>query len=156
ERISRERVVVIPNGVDLERFAPRDRLAARVQYRVGEGAFVVASIGRLGQQKGHTYLLQALAGVHKQIPSLVCLIAGEGPLRQALESEARALGLEGVCRFLGSVRDIETVLAIADVAALPSLYEGMPNVVLEAMAMGCPVIASAVGGSTELVRHGET
>src|SRR5207245_2997636 len=64
--------------------------------------------------------------------------------------------LETLCRFVGDVPAIETVLAAADVAVLPSLFEGMPNVVLEAMAMGCPVIATAVGGSRELVRHGET
>src|SRR5205823_14267225 len=73
-----------------------------------------------------------------------------------LEAQIRSRGLEHVCRFLGTIREIETVLAAADVVALPSLYEGMPNVVLEAMAMGCPVIATAVGGSLELVRHGET
>jgi glycosyltransferase involved in cell wall biosynthesis len=156
EAIAREKVVVIPNGVDLKRFAPRDVRSARAHWGIGDSAFVVASIGRLTQQKGYGYLLQALAVARKAIPSIICLIAGEGPLRGALEAQVRALGLEGVCRFLGDVPEIETVFAAADVTVLPSLFEGMPNAVLEAMAMGCPVIATAVGGSTELVRHGET
>src|SRR5207302_9889216 len=63
---------------------------------------------------------------------------------------------DDVCRFLGDVSGVETVFAAADVAVLPSVFEGMPNAALEAMAMGCPVIATAVGGSREVVRHGET
>lgn len=156
EGIARQKVVVIPNGVDLVRFAPRDVLVARSHWRVDERAFVVASVGRLSEEKGHRYLLQALATARNAIPTLVCLIAGAGPLRHALEAQARVLGLEQVCRFVGDVPEIETVFAAADVLVLPSVFEGMPNAILEAMAMGCPVIATAVGGSTELVRHGET
>jgi glycosyltransferase involved in cell wall biosynthesis len=156
EGIAREKIVVIPNGVDLHRFAPRDSRVARAQWGIGEGTFVVASIGRLSQEKGHRYLLQALAAARAQMPSIACLIAGDGPLRRTLETQVRTLGLERVCRFLGDVPEIETVFAAADVAVLPSVFEGMPNAVLEAMAMGCPVIATAVGGSRELVRHGET
>ena len=156
EGIARQKIVVIPNGVDLHRFAPRDSRIARAQWGIDEGTFVVASVGRLSQEKGHRYLLQALAAARSEIPSIACLIAGDGPLRRTLETQVRALGLEGVCRFLGDVPEIETVFAAADVAVLPSVFEGMPNAVLEAMAMGCPVIATAVGGSTELVRHGET
>jgi glycosyltransferase involved in cell wall biosynthesis len=156
EGIEAEKVVVIPNGVDLHRFAPRNVRVARARWGVKEGTFVVASIGRLSKEKGHRYLLQALAAARTAIPSMVCLIAGDGPLRQKLETEAHTLGLEETCRFLGDVPEIETVFAAADVTVLPSVFEGMPNAVLEAMAMGCPVIATAVGGSAELVRHGET
>ncbi len=156
EGITRQKIVVIPNGVDLHRFAPRDLREARTHWGIEEGMFVVASIGRLSHEKGHRYLLQALAAARSAIPSIVCLIAGDGPLRYTIETHVRTLGLEGVCRFLGDVPAVETVLAAADVAVLPSVFEGMPNVVLEAMAMGCPVIATAVGGSSELVRDGET
>ena len=156
EGIARQKIVVIPNGVDLERFAPRDLGVARAHLDVPRDAFVVASIGRLSQEKGHRYLLEALATARKDIPSIVCLIAGDGPLRNRLETQVRALGLEMVCRFLGDVPNIEAVFAAADVAVLPSVFEGMPNAALEAMAMGCPVIATAVGGSKEVVRHGET
>ena len=156
ERIAPTKVVVVRNGVDLNRFTPRDTRMARSHLRLDESAFVVASVGRLSPEKGHRYLLQALATTRDAMPSMVCLIAGDGPLRQVLEHEVRALRLDGVCRFLGDVGEIEIVFAAADVTVLPSLYEGMPNAVLEAMATGCPVIATAVGGSTELVHHGET
>src|SRR5438094_575718 len=137
EGIARHKIVVIPNGVDLQRFAPRDLRDAKAHWRLAESTFVVASIGRLSQEKGHEYLLRALAAVRSAIPSIVCLIAGDGPLRHTLEAQVHTLGLETVCRFLGDVPAIETVLAAADVVVLPSLFEGMPNVVLEAMAMGC-------------------
>jgi glycosyltransferase involved in cell wall biosynthesis len=156
EGLPRHKLVVIPNGVDLQRFAPRDLPAAKGRWGLAEDAFVVASVGRLSQEKGHAYLLQALAAARTAIPSIVCLIAGDGPLRHSLQSQVRTLGLENVCRFLGDVPDIEAIFAAADVTVLSSLFEGMPNAVLEAMAMGCPVIASAVGGAVELVRPGET
>jgi L-malate glycosyltransferase len=156
EGIARQKVVVIPNGVDLHRFTPSDPRIARAHWGIDEDTFVVASIGRLSKEKGHRYLLQALAAARSNIPSIACLIAGDGPLRGTLESQARTLGLQAVCRFLGDVPKIEAVFAAADVAVLPSVFEGMPNAALEAMAMGCPVIATAVGGSREVVRHGET
>lgn len=156
EGIPRHKVVVIPNGVNLQRFVPRDLNRAKAAWGVLPDRFVVASVGRFSQEKGHRFLLQALASAREAIPSIVCLMAGEGPLRPALESQVCALGLEAVCRFVGDVPEIETIFAAADVTVLPSLFEGMPNAVLEAMAMGCPVVASAVGGALELVRPGET
>jgi glycosyltransferase involved in cell wall biosynthesis len=156
EGIPRAKISVIPNGVDLKRFAPRDRSVARAQWQIDKEAFVVASVGRLSPEKGQKYLLQALAAIRHRIPRLICLFAGDGPLRGQLEAEARQLAVEQSCRFLGDVQQVENVFAAADVVALPSMFEGMPNAVLEAMAMGCPVVASAVGGSIELVYEGET
>lgn len=156
EGIPSDKVVVVPNGVDLQRFSPRSLGEARATWGVEERAFVVGTIGRLSPEKGHRYLLEALAIVKEAVPTLVCLIAGGGPLRNQLERQVGELGLGGVCRFLGEVPQVETVFAAVDVMVLPSLFEGMPNAVLEAMAMGCPVVATAVGGSTELVGEGET
>lgn len=156
EGIPRQKVIVIPNGVDLTRFTPRDRQQARANLGINGTPFVIASIGRLSAEKGQDYLIEALVAIRSRIAHPVCLFAGGGPLRDKLESQARLASLDSTCRFLGEVVDVESVFAAADVVVLPSLFEGMPNVVLEAMAMGRPVIASAVGGSTELVRHGET
>jgi len=156
EGIPRDKVVVIPNGVDLERFRPGDRVRARTHLGVSVDAFVLACVGRLHPQKGHRYLFEAIAAVHGRTREFICLIAGDGPLRRALEAEARRLGLGMVCRFLGVQDPIQPLYNAADVTVLASLYEGMPNVVLEAMAMGCPVIATAVEGSVELVQTGVT
>jgi len=156
ERIARDKVVVIPNGVDLERFRPGDRGTARVRLGIASDALVVACVGRLHPQKGHRYLLDAIVATRSRIPGLVCLLAGDGPLRGALETEVQHQGLGTVCRFLGVQDPIQPLYDAADVTALPSLYEGMPNVVLESMAMGCPVIATAVEGSVDLVEPGVT
>jgi glycosyltransferase involved in cell wall biosynthesis len=156
EGIPRSKIVVVTNGVDLERFRPRDSGSARARWGIPGDAFVVATVGRLSPEKGHELLLHALATVRNSIASLVCLLAGDGPLRGVLEQQVRALHLDSVCRFLGDVPEIEDVYAAAEVTVLPSVFEGMPNAVLESMAMGCPVIATAVGGSVELVREGET
>src|SRR5262249_3373400 len=147
ERIPSEKVTVIPNGVDLTRFAPGDRVGARKQWHIAQTARVVAAVGRLSPEKGHQYLLQALADIKNKVPGLVCLLAGDGPLRQQLEAEARSLGIQDVCQFLGDVPQVEQVFAAADVVVLPSLFEGMPNAVLEAMASGRAVVASGVGGA---------
>lgn len=156
EGIPRDKVVVIPNGVDLERFRPGGKQTARTDLRVASDAFVVACVGRLHPQKGHRYLLEALDAMRSRVPGLLCLMAGEGALRVALEAEVKRRGLAAVCRFLGAQDPIQPLYAAADVVVLPSLYEGMPNVVLESMAMGCPVIATAVEGSVDLVEDGVT
>jgi len=156
EKIPEGKVVLVPNGVDLEHYRPGDRAAARATWAISDGAFVVASIGRLHLQKGHRFLLEAIRRIREDIPGLVCLIAGEGPLRDELARYANALGVADCCYFLGVVSDPRNVYDAADVTVLPSLYEGMPNVVLEAMAMACPVVATQVEGTVDLVRPGET
>jgi glycosyltransferase involved in cell wall biosynthesis len=155
ERIPAERVRIIPNGVDLGRFTPRDQAESRAALGVPPRARVLAVVGRLAAQKGHTVLLRSLTRLPDR-GNLVCLIAGDGPLRGALEREASEYGLNGVCRFLGAVPDPRTVYAAADLTVLPSFFEGMPNVLLEAMAMGCPAVATDVAGSQELVHPGVT
>jgi glycosyltransferase involved in cell wall biosynthesis len=84
------------------------------------------------------------------------LLAGDGPERERLADHARRAGLDGVVQFLGFRRDVSALLAVSDCVALPSLSEGLPNIVLEAFAAGRPVVASAVGGVPELVLPGET
>ena len=150
------KVVVIPNGVDLARFHPGDAAAARRSLGIAAEAFVVCCVGRLHGQKGQHDLLDALALVRNQVGGIVCLMAGEGPERAALQDHAKTLGLQEICRFLGAVDRVETVYTASDVCVLSSRFEGMPNTVLEAMAMAKPVVATAVDGSVELVREGET
>lgn len=113
---------------------------------------MVFTPARLHSQKGHTYLLQAAA----LLPGLVFALAGDGPDRGTLESQARTLGLEGRVRFLGQRGDIARLLAVCDLFVLPSLYEGLPVSVLEAMAAGKPIVATDIGGTNEAVVHGET
>ncbi len=113
---------------------------------------VVLTVARLDEQKGHRYLLEAAA----QIPDAQFVLAGDGPLRLSLEAQARSLGLEERVKFLGYRTDISDLLADCDVFVLPSLYEGLPLSVLEAMSAGRTVIATHIGGTDEAVIAGET
>ncbi|MBI5369087.1 MAG: glycosyltransferase family 4 protein, partial [Planctomycetes bacterium] len=150
-----ERVETIPNGLDLDAF-PVPTVDGAPWRSAAAGRFPLVTIGRLDPFKGYSYLFEALALVARRHPGVSLRIAGEGPLRDDLEAEARARGLHGTVTFLGYEPDIQTLLASSYAFILPSLAEGMPNVVLESMAMERAVVASAVDGVCELVVPGET
>jgi len=113
---------------------------------------VALTIARLDEQKGHRFLLDAAV----QVPEVQFILAGDGPLRSSLEVQVQELGLTDRIKFLGHRTDIRDLLASCDVFVLPSLYEGLPLSILEAMAAGKPVIATQVGGTPEVVIDGET
>jgi glycosyltransferase involved in cell wall biosynthesis len=139
-------VHVIPNGIRLtERPDAAERRSARRELHLPEETLVVAFVGRLSPEKGPAFLLQALAGLEA-----VGLFAGDGPLRAALEAAATGRAV----RFLGFVEEVRPVLAAADVVCLPSVTEGLPLAALEAMAAGCPVVASAVGALPKVLGEG--
>jgi glycosyltransferase involved in cell wall biosynthesis len=142
-----ERVHVVYNGVDAERFAgPR---------RPHEG-LRVGTIGRIEAQKNLRMFLRAAREVAAVYPTATFEIAGAGSLRDGMQAEARELGLAGRVRFVGPVADVSGFLASLDQFWLTSDWEGTPNVVLEAMAAGVPVIATAVGGTPEIIEPDRT
>ena len=153
-----ERIHTIPNGVDTARFAPRDRSAARATLGLAPNAPLVLFVGNLKPVKAIDTLIRAFAVVARARADAALVIAGSGPLDGPLRALARQLGLGGVVRFTGgqSPEAIATWMNAADVLCLPSLSEGMPNVVLEAGASGLPVVATRVGGIPEIVREGVT
>ncbi len=116
----------------------------------------VAAIGRLGPEKRFDRLLRVLARVAAVHPALEARVAGAGPLREALADQARGLGLESRVTFLGPVDDIRPLLQWSTCVTLTSDYEGTPNVLLEAMATGRPVVATRVGGVPGLIEDGVT
>ena len=139
-------VHVIPNGIRLAPLpTPDERRAARQKLGLRPDSYVVAFVGRLAPEKGPELLLRAV-----RANGCVVLLAGDGPLRPALELERGGAD----ARFLGFIPDVAPVLAAADVMALPSRTEGLPMAVLEAMAAGLPVIASAVGSLPEVLGQG--
>jgi glycosyltransferase involved in cell wall biosynthesis len=151
------RVVVVPNGRDLSVYSPGEgREPVRRALGLDAAAPVVGVVGRLEAQKGHTYLLDAWPDVRRDFPGARLLVVGDGALRAELEARARGPGLHGSVTFTGFRADVPRVLAALDVLVLPSLYEGMPLTVIEASAMGLPVVATAVDGTPEVVRDGET
>jgi glycosyltransferase involved in cell wall biosynthesis len=145
-----ERVSILPNPApEISSMPPRERV--REELELGGNVLVFA--GRLGPQKALGVALQAVAGT----PDVTLVVAGDGPERAALERRVDELGLDGRVRFLGSVAR-ETVLRLfraADASVLPSAWENFPHTVVESLAVGCPVIATAVGGVPEVVRDGE-
>jgi glycosyltransferase involved in cell wall biosynthesis len=151
-----DRIVVVPNGVDtnLYRTDAARRAEVRAALGLGDDEFLWLSIGRLHDQKDHASLVHALAHLAPSRPSLA--IVGDGPLRGPLEALAAQLRIDPPIRFLGLRADVPDLLAAADGLVLSSVWEGSPNVVLEVMAAAVPVIATDVGGVSELVRSGET
>ena len=150
--VAAERVTVLPNGIDPHTYrrgrAARDRV--RRQLNFAPGAQVIGAVGRLERQKRFDLLLDALAALRTSWPMLRLVIAGDGSLRGALEKQAERLGIAGDCRFLGHRTDIINLHQAFDLFVQSSEYEGTPNAVLEAMAMETPLVATDVGGTSEL------
>jgi glycosyltransferase involved in cell wall biosynthesis len=150
----RARWTLIRNGVDLERFARAPASGeARASLGLDSRRPVIGTVGRLEERKDQSHLLQVARAVIARADGLrpQVLVVGDGPLRAELADEARALGIADSVRFTGSLPDVRAALAAMDVFVLPSRAEGLSNALLEAMAAGRPVVATAVGGTTEVV-----
>lgn len=154
------KIVVVHNGLD----APADTRALRERRRVellaelglGADVKIVGSVARLNLVKGHRYLLEAAANVMKADARVHLVLVGDGDLRDEIEAQAARLGIGARTRLLGHREDSAQLAAAFDVAVLASLSEGLPNAVMEAMAAGAPVVATAVGGVPELIEDGVT
>jgi glycosyltransferase involved in cell wall biosynthesis len=151
---SPERVRVLYNGVDSQRFAQTDRNKVRRELGIGEGEFVVGSAVRLFDYKGMDYLLDAVPAVLAKAPATRFVIAGDGPARAGLVEKARGMGLGDRVMFIGHRSDIPDVVSSFDLYVLPSLTEGMPLALLEALAVGSPIVCTRVGGCPEVVEDG--
>jgi glycosyltransferase involved in cell wall biosynthesis len=146
------KVEVLYNAVDVERAAVPAPPGLRAQLGGSETRPLVVTPARLNAQKGHDTLLEAVAAV----PEALFLLAGDGPERERLETQAAELGVAERVRFLGRREDVPQLLAACDVFALPSLYEGSSLAVLEAMAAGIAIVSSAIGGTEELIEDGRS
>jgi glycosyltransferase involved in cell wall biosynthesis len=155
DRIDRQRIRVIHNGIDLSRFSgSTDRNGWRVGLGIKTDEFVIGVIARLEEQKGHRFLLEALAQKPKILASLKVVIIGDGKLRSRLEAYSQEKGLASQVLFLGTQEPIFPILKALDLFLLPSLWEGFSVAILEAMAAGVPVIATRVGGAEEVITSG--
>jgi glycosyltransferase involved in cell wall biosynthesis len=159
EGVDRSRIAVIENGVDLKTWpvvSRESRREARAALGIFDETPVIVVVAGLRPEKAHDVLLGAVARLKADGRRVRVLLAGEGERRGALATLAQSLGIEGDVEFLGVRRDVARLLHASDVAVLPSVTEALPLALLEAMAAGTPVVASAVGSVPELVHDGET
>jgi glycosyltransferase involved in cell wall biosynthesis len=149
-------VDVVPNGVDLERFCPIRKEEARERCGISSIGFIFMYVGRLIPGKGLEPLLEAFWSLGSLREAKLYLV-GNGGFRRNLEERAQGLGIGNRIVFAGARLhdEIPLWLNAADCLILPSFSEGCPNVVLEASACGCPIIATRIGGIPEIIKHGE-
>jgi glycosyltransferase involved in cell wall biosynthesis len=145
--VKSDRIHVVHNAID-----SRWGRGASATLGIDEGKKVILIVGRLSREKDHLLLLEAV----RALPEAHLLIVGEGPERERIEAGIRAAGQEKNVTLTGQVPSAEPYYALADVAVLASRTEGSPNALLEAMAAGVPVVATAVGGIPEIVTHEES
>ncbi len=152
-RLFSRKAFLIHNAIPLE---STPQALGSFKARKKDQAYVVGVIGRLAEQKGHRFLLEAAPLVHEEIPEVSFWIIGDGELRSDLEAQAARLDLTGYVKFLGHQNEVPTLLKQMDLFVLPSLWEGLPTVIMESFAQGVPVLATDIPGTSELVQHGQT
>jgi glycosyltransferase involved in cell wall biosynthesis len=162
--LSPQKLVVIPNGIDLARYPARHPVDPAT-LGIRSGRRIITFVGRLEPQKGTGWLIDAAPAWLAKLPDCDLLLVGKGPQQHQLEAACRAAGIAGRVHFSGWRADVPEILAASELLILPSAWEGMPNVVLEAMASRRPVVAAEVEGVRELlgqaaprqtVRYGDT
>lgn len=157
-KVDTNRAEVLRNGVVVEELRQTPESAGpefRHHYGILPEDKVIGIIGRLAEVKGHDTLIRAMPAVLAKEPTARLLIVGDGPQRPALNQRLHELGLMGHVTFTGQISNVGAALRAIDVVAMPSLREGLPYALLEAMALDRPVVASAVGGLAETINHCE-
>ena len=156
-RLRASDVSTLPNGIDTSVFnTNNDAAGLREELGLAQDAPVFGIVARLSPEKMHQTLLEAFAKLLQTIPSARLLIIGDGPIRSELESSAETLGVMGPAVFLGERKDVPRLLKAFDVFVLASRLEGLSLTLLEAAATGLPIVATDVGGNSEVVVDGKT
>ncbi len=156
EKISPQKVATVLNGINMSYFdATIDKQAKKREIGIKGDGLVIGLGARLSKEKGLTFLLKAMPGLIKRYPDITLVIAGKGEAEEELKRETQELGIGDNVLFIGPRLDMPEVLKVLDLYVLPSLREGLPTVLLEAMAAGCPIVATKVGGNSTAITHGE-
>jgi glycosyltransferase involved in cell wall biosynthesis len=157
KRLKADKIRVVPNGIELAEFeSSPGREEARRAFGIDPTARVVVMVAGLRRWKDHAMLLRAAPKVIEQVPDALFVLAGDGPERAGLEEAARGLRIADRVRFLGVIGNVPQLLAAADLCVLTSRHEAFPLSLLEAMACGLPVVATATGSVADLVDDGVT
>lgn len=156
EGIKPEKIKVIYNGMTLPELRPAQLTAVKQEIRRFGGGPIILNVGRLVPQKGQDLFIKAAPVIRAQIPNAICLIAGDGELRDDLQSLIDREGLTEHVYLLGNRTDVPELLAAADVFVLSSRYEGLPMTLLEAMSSETPVVSTEIEGVADVIRHEQT
>ncbi len=154
-RFARKQVLLIRNGIRIEA-NPSIEMNANPTIALPTGKFIVGSIGRFTKQKGFIYLIDAMPRIIEELPDVFLVLIGDGELRADLTRRVIELGIEDKVLFAGQRNDVTPILGRMDLFVLPSLWEGLPTVVLESIACGVPVVATDIPGTRELIQNGST
>ncbi|MEW6002430.1 MAG: glycosyltransferase [Nitrospirota bacterium] len=149
--LSEDKVTVIYNGIEKERFLNGNGNLIRSELAISLDAPIIGTVGRLTVQKGQKYLLEAISKIKTKFPRIVLLIVGDGPLKEELKGYSKILNISDNVLFLGTRRDIPALLAAMDIFVLPSLWEGLCNSLIEAMAAGKAVVATDIAPIREVL-----
>ena len=155
--ISSDKISIIRNSVDVQRYGRNfDRDQIRDELGFSEKDQLGVVVATFKRQKGHRYLIEAASELANRFPNFHLLFLGDGELRSEMEELAGELGLEKQIHFMGTRSDVPSILAASDLFILPSLWEGLPMALIEAMASELPVVATRVSGTNEVMIDGET
>jgi glycosyltransferase involved in cell wall biosynthesis len=155
EKIPRRKLVTILNGIEGGAYhgPPIDLAAKRRELGLPATGPVIGTIARFTDQKGITYLIEAMPELLRAHPTLSLVVAGEGELAPEYHRRAAELGVTGQVHIVGVRTDVADLLQLFSAFVLPSVWEGLPMVILEALAAGCPIVASGVGGVPSAIQH---
>ena len=158
-KIPAEYIIAMHNGIPLNEFQildPEEINNEKKRLGIGHETNVIGTIAKLREEKGVEYLLRAVPDVIKVLPDTIFIIVGDGHLRNDLENLAKELSISNNVKFMGYCEKVSNILSTFDIKVLPSLTEGFGLVIIEAMTMGKPIIATNVGGVKEILKDGET
>ena len=150
-----EKIITLYNGVDMQRFIPFGRSEAKTRrvLDVPDDSIVMVTVAVLREAKGIQYMLQAMPAILKKFPNAYYVVVGDGAYGDPLKALVASLSIEGRVLFLGHRSDIPAILAESDLFVFPTLMDALPTVLLEAMAVGKPIVSSRVGGIPEILEH---
>ncbi len=158
-KIDKEMISIIHNGIDYQRFSSNsfeDKKNIKKSFNLSQDGPVVGMIARLSDVKGHTFFIQAMPQILNAYPKSCFVIAGEGRLKEKLKNEVNKLSLSKSVFFLPSQPDTSQLLSVMDCVVTPSIEEGLGLSIIEAQAVGVPVVAFSIGGIPSLIEHNKT
>lgn len=154
--VSPEKITVIPNGVDVALYEDASGKQVREELKLPEPRMIITCVANLAVNKGHAYLLEAYEAIASKHPESNLLLVGTGPEKENLLQQIETYKSKSRIKFLGRRNDVPSILAITDIFVLPTMFEGMSNAILEAMAAGCAIVTTDIPENRVMIEHDKT